>query len=1009
MRAFPPTAAGTGRDLEAKPVPAGAGRCSLVRGGVGPNHKGQICPKGSPRRVLPAPPRQPTPPRIPTQCNVATGTGAETGATTGGTGPLPQGGSSLGGPVVPRVLLPPIRSTQSIGRVAPGHRSQGSKSLRVCSALSDAYRSICAKYRIRRRLGFHSRPNRCIPSRAHPQGEPEIPEVLHRRASAAVSSTTIWAEHCPPPVHTSSERGGGVLTSAGGVSDSIPGRLASPSPVPRDPPASSTTSPQDTRQAWPASELGEVSPPTYPRPAVSRGAVPPQGGYCTPTAREGKSDSGPCHRDRSTDTLDLPPGLVADGFPQLGGFLDTIGASGFTAPPTVSQSSGTVRATDTLSCTPTEGRSVSAPVSSQPMAEPSVPFPGHPHPPLPSGTGAPHGCIGTWMGSTPWGPPSSWHLGPFGAWPSYQHLGTPGSAPGSPSVSWSSGGSPDLGILRQHLSGGLHQPPRGYPLGHLTSGGVRPSTVVSLPAHSASCTSHSGPPECDSRCPITITPGHPDGVAVTPTSGQEGVPVVGHPSPRSVCHQAQHTTSKVCVTSARPTSPGSGCPLPAVAGNVGICVPSTSTSCPSSDESLGRRSRDDTNRPTLASSAMVSTASGPPLRLATSTTTTTRLVVAGQYSKLGRTVPSARMATVTAHLRERAGFSEKAATFIAAPTRASTARAYDGRWARWADWAEGRGLDPVTASVTDIADFFVQLFEEGLTPATIKGYRTSISSVLSKLGRRNVISDTSLSDMLSSMAINRPAKTRIVPSWELGLVLRLLKEKPYEPMKDSDLKHLTLKTVFLVTMASGGRRSEVQALMFDETYCKIELDGSKATLHFAPDFLRKNRSPFSAETPVVIQALPTGHREFGAPLCPVRALRYYRRATSSPDVRKDRKRLFVPFKDNNQGKEISPMSISRWIVSVIAEAYQEQGENQAIIRDLGIRAHEVRAVATSLVSLQGASLDEVMTAGRWASGGTFTRHYLRDMVPQATQIAKAGPIVAAGKVINLPPPVTTCS
>ena len=181
-------------------------------------------------------------------------------------------------------------------------------------------------------------------------------------------------------------------------------------------------------------------------------------------------------------------------------------------------------------------------------------------------------------------------------------------------------------------------------------------------------------------------------------------------------------------------------------------------------------------------------------------------------------------------------------------------------------------MDPVTASVTDIADFFVQLFEEGLTPATIKGYRTSISSVLSKLGRRNVISDTSLSDMLSSMAINRPAKTRIVPSWELGLVLRLLKEKPYEPMKDSDLKHLTLKTVFLVTMASGGRRSEVQALMFDETYCKIELDGSKATLHFAPDFLRKNRSPFSAETPVVIQALPTGHREFGAPLCPVRAL-----------------------------------------------------------------------------------------------------------------------------------------
>ena len=50
--------------------------------------------------------------------------------------------------------------------------------------------------------------------------------------------------------------------------------------------------------------------------------------------------------------------------------------------------------------------------------------------------------------------------------------------------------------------------------------------------------------------------------------------------------------------------------------------------------------------------------------------------------------------------------------------------------------------------------------------------------------------------------------------------------------------------------------------------------------------------------------VPTGKSEFGAPNCPVRALRYYHRyLTEHPELRKDRRRLFVPIKDNNAGKD----------------------------------------------------------------------------------------------------------
>ena len=155
--------------------------------------------------------------------------------------------------------------------------------------------------------------------------------------------------------------------------------------------------------------------------------------------------------------------------------------------------------------------------------------------------------------------------------------------------------------------------------------------------------------------------------------------------------------------------------------------------------------------------------------------------------------------------------------------------------------------------------------------------------------------------------------------------------------------------------------------------------------------------------PLVIKALPIpGKTTFGNTLCPVRALRYYRKATRDKDIRKARQRLFIPIRDTNQGKEISMESISRWIRTVIEDAYQASGNNENLLKKLRIKAHEVRAVATSLLKFQGASLQEIMQAGRWSSGGSFAKFYDRDMVPQATQITQKGPFIAAGGIFNPP-------
>ena len=120
-------------------------------------------------------------------------------------------------------------------------------------------------------------------------------------------------------------------------------------------------------------------------------------------------------------------------------------------------------------------------------------------------------------------------------------------------------------------------------------------------------------------------------------------------------------------------------------------------------------------------------------------------------------------------------------------------------------------------------------------------------------------------------------------------MLEALSKPPCEPLREASFKHLTLKTVSLLAMASAGRRSELQALRFDQNYIQFKPKGAGVALYFCLEFMRKNHKPNQVNDPWYIPAFPTGKSEFGAPNCPVRALRYYHRhLTEHPELGKDR-------------------------------------------------------------------------------------------------------------------------
>ena len=76
-------------------------------------------------------------------------------------------------------------------------------------------------------------------------------------------------------------------------------------------------------------------------------------------------------------------------------------------------------------------------------------------------------------------------------------------------------------------------------------------------------------------------------------------------------------------------------------------------------------------------------------------------------------------------------------------------------------------------------------------------YRTAIVDTLGPAGL-HISQSSDLNRLLSSFVRDHPKISRNLPKWNLSVVLNELAKEPFGPMKDTDLKHLTLKTALLV-------------------------------------------------------------------------------------------------------------------------------------------------------------------------------------------------------------------
>ena len=222
-------------------------------------------------------------------------------------------------------------------------------------------------------------------------------------------------------------------------------------------------------------------------------------------------------------------------------------------------------------------------------------------------------------------------------------------------------------------------------------------------------------------------------------------------------------------------------------------------------------------------------------------------------------------------------------------------------------------------------------------------------------------------------------------------------------MKDTDLQHLTVKTAFLLALASGKRCSKIHAWVANKVSNLGQWE--KVALFPSSDFIAKNqlaREGSQSVSPVTIPDLSTiVDRQFkeDRTLCPVRALRYCLDRTK--DLRGSRSLFFISFKKGHTS-DIRPAIFSSWLKQTILLCYK-QADQQAL--DLfQVKAHDIRAFAASWAFNSGISVDQIMQTCHWKAHNTFTNFYLKDLTwSDNDNNMYLGPVVAAQQVLDPSP------
>ena len=512
--------------------------------------------------------------------------------------------------------------------------------------------------------------------------------------------------------------------------------------------------------------------------------------------------------------------------------------------------------------------------------------------------------------------------------------------------------------------------------------------------HTAVSEAHTGQVQHSSR--PDVQNGQTNLIRVVPESGnsKQDFPDHGLSINRPVCHTSEPQAAIICVTHTGSEGAINRCPHDGLESHTGLCVSTVPsyTSCDKQNTVIPVQ--DSIDSASMARQTRTPRSVGVTTGISASNSKPASSAKRqNSASKPGPSTTS-RLGIVKRSLRD-GQFSSEVAEHVSKARRDSTIKYYDAKWQIFRDWANQRKIDPIQATPQIVADFLTFLFSvKKCQVSTIRGYRSTISNTLKYRTGYNFGSHPVLSELIKSFAKQRPVDRSLAPKWDLAFVFTHMCKAPFEQLDKASLFHLSVKTVFLVTMATARRVSEVHAFSIDPDHLRFSnMDGS-LILRTQVGFLAKN--PLRAPDSITIPKLSNFCRKsdnFHRMLCHVRAVKIYLNKTKS--LRKHRKRLFIPTQGD---QDLAKSTLSRWVKYAIKNAYDSISKNSN--RLFKPRAHELRAVSASWAYMNYIPLEEILKSAVWSSSSLFASHYLRDFREQTENLRAMGPIIAAQKVVG---------
>ena len=906
---------------------------------------------------------------------------------------------------ISRVLQSPVPSTQASPKVEASHRLKQAQHFSTCRKVQNGNPGVHQYFPGPRGVGIVDRPVRRIPSHPHPSKLKEVPKVLLQGPGVPVHLPTFRTGHSPPGLYDDrkgSETNGPLKRTQ---NSPIPGRLADQVPVSGGIPKGHTGSGRPNPVLGSDNQPRKIRTETYSGVFIRGLRIPPRFSPCKTHSREMAQTSGFDPTTQVKTCFDCKMFDVSNWVASLNGENGPGGTPSHEALSVSSQ--GALEISSGAGQPPSLDRShcrvprlVAKPLKCDERRRPSSQGPQYP---------TLYRRLKRRLGRSLRSKFYKRAVVRAGKKATHKCPGIEGSLPGPSRLQGPVPESNSVSCDGQLNSGSLHQQAGGNSLSRDVCSPVENHDLVPSLPYNIEGQAHSRVSECDGRPAIQVQPSAVNRMVSAPTGFQANLPEVVHPSCRLIRHSPESQTPSICVSYPRPKGLEHRCSEHKLDQPHGLRLPSYGSPSQGDPKDQAMPLPDHRDSPRLARDALVL---GPSAALNRDPTTTpsvndpTQTVPQVCVPQQPTTAEPPRLVSRSGQLQEQ-GFSVEVAERIASPQRSSTRTIYRSKWALFEKWCRENSVDFSTPSVKQISDFFMYLYQDlNRRPSTIDGYRTAIVDTLGPTAQ-HIAHNADLHRLLSSFHRDRPKSSRNLPKWNLSVVLNELTKAPFEPMKDSDLKHLTLKTAFLLALASGKRHSEIHAWVANKVANLGQWE--KVALFPSSDFIAKNqlaREGSQSVSPVTVPALTTiVDRQFkeDRTLCPVRALRFYLDRTK--DLRGSRSLLFISFKKGHTS-DIRPATLSSWLKQTILLCYK-QADQQAL--DLvQVKVHDIRAFAASKAFYGGVSVDQIMQACHWKAHNTFTNFYLKDLTWSDTDNNMyLGPVVAAQQVLD-PSPQTSC-